>query len=75
MPTYKIQPLGRSRTCAITAMNAAAVLNVVRQLDCKQADVLREGIYAFTVRLDSNGLWSVYQRNQLGHTDATEEFG
>jgi hypothetical protein len=47
----------------IDAQDAAAVLKAVESLICGEADVLADGRYAFSVRLDANGLWAIFQRD------------
>jgi hypothetical protein len=63
MPTFQIQPADGAFLADITATSPAAVLGLVEGLDCKNADVLRDGVYTFSVRLDSHGHWCVYQRD------------
>jgi hypothetical protein len=40
----------------------AEVLPTVERLDWREADVLRESEYAYSVRLDDSGLWCIFQR-------------
>lgn len=46
----------------VSAPNAAAVFHIVSRLDCREADVLADDGYAFSVRLADNGLWTIFQR-------------
>lgn len=63
MPRFKILPTDPSFSSAeVTALDAGVVLNVVGQLRCQEADVQKEGAYAFSVRLGDNGVWSIFQR-------------
>jgi hypothetical protein len=63
MPRFKILPTDQSYSSAqITALDAGAVLGIVDRLDCKEADVLQDEVYSFSVRLGSNGIWSIFQR-------------
>jgi len=65
MPRFKIMPIDRSCSSAeITALDAGSVLGIVDRLDCKEADVLQDDVYSFSVRLGSNGLWSIFQRQE-----------
>lgn len=46
----------------IVAHDPGPILNLVERMRCGEADVHREGAYAFSVRLDGNGLWTIYNR-------------
>jgi len=50
----------------IIVPDAADVLIMVHRLGCREADVSSEGEYRFSVRLDDNGLWYVFQRENAG---------
>ncbi len=74
MPKFKILPADQSYSSAeITAADAAAVLGVVGQLNCRDADVLQDDVYSFSLRLNESGMWSIYQRNH--DAGATTAFG
>jgi hypothetical protein len=63
MPRFKIVPTDQICSSAeVTALDAGAVLNVVSQLNCGEADIMKDGAYAFSVRLARNGLWTLFQR-------------
>jgi len=47
----------------IDAPDAAAVLKAVESLICGEADVLADGRYAFSIRLDASGLWVIFERD------------
>jgi hypothetical protein len=47
----------------ITATSPAAVLNLVQRLDCKQADVLSDDRYSFSIQLDGS-LSCIYQKDE-----------
>lgn len=65
MPRYTVLPVDCDLApVEITAHDAGAVLNLVCRLDCGEADVLHDGVYNFSVRLSSNGLWSIFQRHE-----------
>lgn len=53
----------------------AAVLHMVQRLDCKEADVLRDDDYCFSVRLSDNGLWTIFQRSGIDRREAVSPFG
>lgn len=63
MPRFTIRPSDNSFTADVTALYPEAVLHVVEQFECREADVLRDGIYSFSVRLNEHGLWSIFQRD------------
>lgn len=64
MPRFKILPTDQSYSSAeITSSDPSAVLNVVCQLNCREADVLQDDVYSFSVRLSANGMWSIFQRD------------
>jgi hypothetical protein len=77
MPRFKILPTDQSYSSAqITALDAGAVLGIVDRLDCKEADVLQDDVYSFSVRLGSNGIWSIFQRaDHALDTQALQSFG
>lgn len=63
MPLYKILPADPSlKSTEVRAADPACVFGIVQRLDCKEADVLQDGFYAFSLRLDANGMWSIFQR-------------
>lgn len=63
MPRFIILPTDQCFSSAeITAPDAEVVLHTIARLECKEAEVLRDGSYAFSARLDTNGLWTIYQR-------------
>jgi hypothetical protein len=39
------------------------VLKAIKSLICGEADVFADSRYAFSVRLDANGMWSIFQRD------------
>lgn len=63
MARYKILPTDQSYSSAeINALDPSSVLHVVQRLNCKEADVLHDGVYSFSVRLADGGMWSIFQR-------------
>jgi hypothetical protein len=72
MPRFQIFPTDRSFSSGFVAPNAADVLDLVHRLSLNEAEVDRDGVYAFSVRLDGDGLWCIYQRDQSGPTEAIE---
>lgn len=43
----------------IIAINAVSAVLLAARLGWYETDVLRDGLYNFTVRIDENGLWSI----------------
>jgi hypothetical protein len=63
MPQFSIVPGDGSRPAAVMSVpDEASVFRAVHHLPTRQADVLRDGAYAFSVRLADNGLWCIFQR-------------
>lgn len=76
MPHFKILPTDQSYSAAeITALDGGAVLNMVSQLRCREADVIQDGAYAFSVRVNRNGLWAIYQRDYDEGFGPIQSFG
>jgi hypothetical protein len=65
MSRFTIIPTGRSSSSDIIAQDPRAVLGLVRQIDCTDADILEDGRYTFSVRLSDTGLWSIFQREPV----------
>lgn len=63
MPRFTILPTDRSCSSAeITAPDASGILPLIDRLNCKEADVVQDGVYAFSARIGGNGLWMIFQR-------------
>lgn len=63
MPRFQILRTDQSFSYAdIDARDPSRVLHIVDRLDWKEADVLRDGLYCFSVRTGSNGMWTIFQR-------------
>ena len=66
MPRFTILSNDDSYLSAeIIEPDAGAVFQIVDQLGCREADVLKDGRYSFSVRLDVSGMWSILWRDQL----------
>jgi hypothetical protein len=64
MPMFEIRPIDRSGVlAAIIAPDPAHVLHIIAGLECKEADVFRDGEYRMTIRLGENGNWSIFERD------------
>ena len=76
MPRFHIRPSNSSHPLAeYIVSDEAAVLHMVKRLDCKEAEVLRDEEYAFSIRLDENGLWTIFQRPGMGRGEVMSTFG
>ena len=65
MPLFKILPTDQAFSSAeIIADSPAAIFPIVGRLACKEADVLVDDVYSFSLRLGDNGLWTIFQRDQ-----------
>ena len=63
MPRFTVQPTDQSfSSTEIIACDAGPVLGMVSTLACGEADVMEDDVYSFSVRLGSNGIWSIFQR-------------
>lgn len=64
MPRFTVVPIDQASSSAeIIATDAGGILAIVEQLKCHEADVLQDGVYAFSARLGGNGLWTIFQRD------------
>lgn len=72
MSGYTIKPTDESFTsAAIIATDPGQVLQIVRQLGTGEADVLEDGAYSYTLRLDDSGTWYIFRReSQREHETA-----
>lgn len=64
MPRYVILPTDQTHSSAeMVAPNPASALDIVSRLDCKEADVLQDGAYLFSVRKSGGtNFWHIFQR-------------
>jgi hypothetical protein len=63
MHRFTICPTDMSYPSAeIIAIDAGEVLSIVDRLNCHDADVLQDGVYSFSVRQCSSGMWSIHRR-------------
>jgi hypothetical protein len=64
MSSYRIVPTeGALSPFDVIVSEPEAVLAVVERSNFKKADVMRDGVYAFSIRLAENGVWSILQRD------------
>jgi len=50
----------------IPSIRAEAVFTAVQWLESKEADILADDVYAFSVRLDASGVWAIFTRDHSG---------
>lgn len=63
---FKIKPIdGSEPPFDFVDEDASRVLTVVQRMKCHEADVDRDGQYAFSIRLDDVGVWSVFERHGI----------
>lgn len=76
MPRFTVSPTDAAFASAeLIAPDAARVLTIIQNLDCKEADVSTDGQYSFSARLGDNGVWTIFQREQAHETDSIPSFG
>lgn len=65
MPRYKILPTDQwTPSIEVVGPDANSALHLINGLRIGEADVLVEGVYAFSARHGENGLWTIFQRAQ-----------
>lgn len=63
MPHFRIYPTDPSHPpMESVSSDPASVLNLVERTHCGEADVHRDDVYSFSVRLAEGGVWSIFQR-------------
>lgn len=50
-------------TIDIFADDPSPILHVIERMNCGVADVVRNGDYVFTLRLDGSGMWTIYKQD------------
>lgn len=69
MPLFTVVPIDQaSSSTDMAAIDAGGILAVVERLNCQEADVMQDGVYAFSARLGGNGLWTIFQRDDGAET-------
>jgi hypothetical protein len=56
------------RSDATHTDSAADVFNVMVRLNCGEADITTDGAYSFSLRLNENNTWVIFQRHQAAET-------
>lgn len=65
MPHFRIYPTDPSHPPIDSlSRDPANVLNLVERTRCGEADVHKDDVYSFSVRLASTGVWSIFQRRK-----------
>ena len=64
MRRFLIHPVASSiEPIEVIADNEAAVLTVLERLNCTEAQIHRDGSFAFSVKRFEDGLWQIYGRS------------
>lgn len=58
----------------IHADEVAPIYTVLEQLDCLEADILADGVYAFSLRREESG-WSMFERDLAAGWQELTHFG
>ena len=67
MPRFTIVPLDQpDSSIDLVSPNAEAVLHMIGRRDFLDADVFRDGEYAFSVTLNAIGFWTIFEREDDG---------
>jgi hypothetical protein len=62
MRRFKIRPINPDIAAVeIIAHDAATVLHLIHRMGCGEADIDRDGTYAFSARLEGDGYWCISQ--------------
>jgi len=72
MPRFTIFPKDRTVAAIDDVTDAGSILHIVQRLGCKEADVLRDDEYCFSLALGDNGIWSILRQNPGSHLFAVE---
>jgi len=64
VPHFTILRTDRSARTELTAVTADSVLHTINRLHYAEADVFRDGSYAFSVQVGESGVWTIYQRDE-----------
>ena len=66
MPRFRIYPTDTSHPPIESYSNdPSSVLGLVERTRCGEADVHRDDVYSFSVRLAPGGVWSIFQRHPV----------
>lgn len=64
MRRFNIHPVDAAfPSVEVIAHDATTVLHLVQRIGCNEAEVQRDGVYAFSVRLEKSGFWCISQRS------------
>lgn len=68
MPRFRIYPTNSTHPpMESNSSDPASVLNLIERTHCGEADVHKDDVYSFSVRLAPGGVWSIFQRqNAVG---------
>lgn len=66
MPRFTILSSDHSYLSAeVIAPDAGSVLPIVDQIGCRDADILKDGQYSFSLHQGGSGMWSIFQRDHV----------
>lgn len=64
MPSFKILPTDLTfGTVIVDAADSSGILAEVTRFGCDEADVLQDEVYLFSVRINADGIWHIFQRD------------
>ncbi|GEM_PF-4227389 len=46
----------------VAGMGPSSVLHSIARLECREADVFKDGAYDFSARLSDRGVWHIFRR-------------
>ncbi len=62
MKQFRITPAQEGlKPLDITGQDGAYILQTIARMNCKAAAVEQDGVYAFSARLDTSGVWTIYR--------------
>lgn len=56
---FLIRPMGQSEPVELIAQDETALLPLLERLHCSEAEVHRDGVFAFTARRIESGAWQI----------------
>jgi hypothetical protein len=66
MPRYTVVPSDpQLAPIVVQATDPGSTIYAVERLECKEADIFENHAYRFSLRVDANGLWCIFQREEL----------
>jgi hypothetical protein len=73
MYRFRIVPVDGSAETETSGVDGSSALNVLSQIECVEADVLRDGTYVFSVHKGGKAaFWHIFQRDAACDADDAE---